>query len=439
MIFSFILNITLALLGFIQNPSSQTDLCSDVQIENQSAKSEAPSYDNKKWNHGFEINSSNIARPEILDNLCSKIDLILQSDSLRSMSVKGFASIDGPEALNRRLAHERANNVCNYIVAKSGLSSRDITVTSEGENWAGLASLVETDTDVPMRDEVLSIIHSRLQPQEKETKLRRLGNGAPWRYLAANILPATRKTVISIEWMHTAPIIEEISDALPEPEIEAPSPVEEVAEVVEPAKEPAEEPAEEIVAVEEEVAVVETEAEPFRHKLYLKTNAPAWLVLWTNIAVEADIAPHWSAQIPVYYSGFNYFKSTLKFRTLAFQPEVRVWLRPDNQGLFFNAHGGIAWYNYAKNQDYRYQDCNGNTPALGGGIGLGYRWNLSRNGRWKLEASVGAGVYRLKYDIFENRHNGPRIATESRTFYGIDNAALSFSYTFDLSRKGGSR
>ena len=79
-------------------------------------------------------------------------------------------------------------------------------------------------------------------------------------------------------------------------------------------------------------------------------------MLLANIAVEFDCAPHWSVQLPIYYSGFNYFTSRRKFRTFAIIPEARYWFRSDNQGWFAGAHLGMAYYNIALGGTTRYQD-----------------------------------------------------------------------------------
>jgi len=97
----------------------------------------------------------------------------------------------------------------------------------------------------------------------------------------------------------------------------------------------------------------------------------------------------------------------------------------------------MIYYNVALDGDKRYQDHKGRTPALGGGVSAGYRFALPRNPRWKFEASVGAGIYRLDYDVFDNVHNGLQTDRRRRTFYGVDNLAFSVCYTFDINRKGG--
>jgi hypothetical protein len=174
----------------------------------------------------------------------------------------------------------------------------------------------------------------------------------------------------------------------------------------------------------------------------LKTNAIGLGMGIANVAAEIDLAKHWSFSLPIYYSAWNYFKSTIKFRTLAVQPEFRYWLSKYNDGFFAGAHVGLAYYNFAFDGDYRYQDHNRKTPALGGGVNVGYRLPISKNHRWRVEFLLGAGVYLLHYDKFHNTPNtkdGLMVESIKKTYWGIDQAAVSFSYTFDLKKRGGKR
>ena len=181
-----------------------------------------------------------------------------------------------------------------------------------------------------------------------------------------------------------------------------------------------------------------TVSESWQRHIHLKTNAVGWGMLIANMAAEVDLAKHWSFTLPVYYSALNYFTSDVKFRTLCFQPEVRYWFCEDNQGWFAGAHFGLAWFNYAKGGEWRYQDRKGRTPLIGGGISGGYRMPITKNHKWWMEFALGAGAYKLHYDIFHNEHNGQRVDTRKRTFFGIDQVAVSFAYRFDL-KKGGKR
>lgn len=178
-----------------------------------------------------------------------------------------------------------------------------------------------------------------------------------------------------------------------------------------------------------------SESERSPYGLLLKTNAIGWGLAITNIGIEFDFAKHWSISVPVLYSAHNYFTSTIKFRTLATQPEIRYWLKEDNTGFFAGAHFGVGSYNIATNGIKRYQDHNGNTPALGGGISIGYRLPISKNDKWALEFTVGAGGYKLCYDTFYNVKNGRLIETVNKTYWGLDNAAINVSYRFDLKKR----
>ena len=99
-------------------------------------------------------------------------------------------------------------------------------------------------------------------------------------------------------------------------------------------------------------------------------------------------------------------------------------------------------FNFAFDGDYRYQDHNRNTPAIGGGMSIGYRLPISRNNRWRLELSLGAGVYSCHYDKFYNTprtKDGLKIESIRDTYWGVDQAAVSFTYSFDLNKKGGGK
>lgn len=208
-----------------------------------------------------------------------------------------------------------------------------------------------------------------------------------------------------------------------------------------------------IAALEEPVAeaadtlqlgdtIPEQAGEGFRN-IHIKTNLAGLAMGIANVAAEMDLARHWSFSLPVYYSAWNYFTSTVKFRTFALQPELRYWPSDANCGFFAGGHFGMAYYNLAFGGDYRYQDHNRETPAIGGGLSVGYRLPISKNGRWRMEFSLGAGGYALEYDKFHNTPNTKDgLMVESgirKTYWGIDRAALSFSYSFDLSKKGGQR
>ena len=377
-------------------------------------------YDSKqdtllKFNYPFKIDSSRIVKSADLEAFSHEVDSIVRTDSVTFVDITGVASIDGPEALNRRLAKSRAKSMADWIQANvPSIYPGMISISSRGEDWNWFLQLVENDPNLPAKREVIDIINSKRTIPQKEVALKLLNGGAVWRYMAINIFPTMRVAEVSLGGFHKyivqidEPVVQETVEVVEEV-IEAPEPVVEVVQV---------EP-----------------ADYWTRNLYVKTNAPAWLCLWINAAVELDLAPHWSMALPIYYSGFNYFTSKLKYRTFSVVPEVRYWPKAENMGFFVNGHLGMNLFNCADGGSERYQTYKGHTPALGGGVGIGYRWYFCKNHRWSMEAAVGAGVYKLDYSVFQNIHNGLIIDRRKKTWFGVDQAALSFEYSFGVQRK----
>lgn len=180
----------------------------------------------------------------------------------------------------------------------------------------------------------------------------------------------------------------------------------------------------------------DTMTQEMPRRWYLKTSIPSWIVAVTNIAGEYDFADRWSAALDLRYSAWNYGKQTRKFRTFQFRPEVRYWFGDGHNGLFVDAHLAMISYNVAlPSWKYRIQDRNGKHPALGGGFGVGYRLNLTKDSRWRAEASIGFGVYALDYNRYYNvdpTKRGQLHDTRKRTFFGIDNVSLSVVYVINM-------
>ena len=165
---------------------------------------------------------------------------------------------------------------------------------------------------------------------------------------------------------------------------------------------------------------------------HASTNVLAWTLGLTNLMGEYDFGCHWSVGLSLYYSAWNYAKATRKFRAFIFRPELRWWLGEGHRGLFVDGHIQMAAYNFAlPGWEYRIQDVGGRHPALGGGIGVGYRLPLGRSGRWAAEAAIGAGVYHLEYNRFVNEENGALVDRRERTFFGLDNVSVSVVYNFN--------
>jgi hypothetical protein len=162
---------------------------------------------------------------------------------------------------------------------------------------------------------------------------------------------------------------------------------------------------------------------------YVTTNGVAWLMGVSNVGFQMDINKQWSVYLPIYYSGWNYFSSDVKFRCSSFYPEVRYRFQPEApRSWFAGLHLGIAYYNFAFGGKYRYQDYDQRHPALGGGVTVGYRMPLGKSGRWHISYEAGLGAYYLKYEkIPLSGHVVEQIV--EKAFFGLDNLAVTVSYS----------
>lgn len=375
--------------------------------------------DKIEYNSLFEINRHSLEDNPCLRQIGCFADSLLREGRLRRFEICGYASPDGPRKANSKLALDRAKAVQSYFHNEFQIPDSLFDIYSVDEDWDKTRELIDSSSMIS-RDGLLLIIDGTVDSSLKETRLKRYEDGKAWRLLARDVFPSVRRAEIVLSYDNG-----ELQTTVSDNSV--------TLEVLSPDIEP------EITLVPETEATdtisVQDMSDWQRHA-YLKTNIPAWFLIWLNASGEYDIAPHWSANLSIYYSGFDYFHHRRKYRTFAIMPEIRYWFFKNNQGFFVAPHFGLAWYNVSFDGPYRYQDHDGSTPALGGGVNVGFRFNISRNKRWRMEFSIGFGIYHLDYDLFINEHNGLLAGRRRRTFYGIDNAALSICYMFDIRKKG---
>lgn len=379
---------------------------------------------------------------ERYDAFVDRVRMLQKDTNVRiwSVTLTGSSSPEGNPKNNERLAAKRADNLANALHQYLVFADSVITVRSKPVNFDALLPKVIADPDVPCKEDAIRILQSDATSEEKTQSLMAVCGTEAWEYLLNTHFPDLRSFHIEIISSETNPFVKEPSPApVKESLAEVEVPTDEVAQadeepelVVAPQPQPEPEIVEPEVA-EPEIIEPEPEEDPdkWSRKLTVKTNAIGWGFLMTNAAVEIDIIENLSFALPVYYSGWNYIVNTVKFRTFMIQPEIRYYI-PKVDGLYVGAHFGLGYWNYALGGDWRYQDHNGKTPSIGGGLGIGYATHFKKNPRWGMEFAIGAGAYDAKYDIFYNEDNGPYHKRDQHTtFIGVDNASVSFTYEFD--------
>ena len=369
-----------------------------------------------KYDPDFKDNRANLKKfvedvnAHSADSLCTRF----------SVDFYGGASPEGSDRTNERLARQRLDNAMTALekagfdfsrFRSGGLHSSKSTI----ENWDAFTGAISFDDHLPHKEEVLAIISdTTLSSTDKEKKLKSLKDGV-WNYMTHNVL-STARVFIAVVRCRTDLQVASVEPIFPDIKL-----------VLSPA-------APKVMYPEVQSAPeIHPPAEDWIRRLTVKTNTLGLSMLMANAAAEIDLTRNISLNFPVYYSALNYFTSTIKFRTFAIQPELR-WNFTRPEGLFAGAHFGLAYFNLAANGNWRIQTHNGNEPLVGGGLSIGYRLPLTKNRRWNVEFTLGAGAYRFNYDKFYNEPNGALAGSESRTYIGLDNAGVSFSYSFELGR-----
>lgn len=301
-------------------------------------------------------------------------------------------SPEGSREVNERLVKARTASVLSWARRQLPLDGIATEVSLETEPWAELLSLVEADRDVPMRDEVISELMLMIRGHSDKRSLMALGGGEPWKYMLEHLFPELRRFEMIVY----------LQVRLPDATIGE----EELQEFYDRTQLPLEVGIEDFSGLDSGVAAVRPLKYIRPRGLYLKTNAVALGMLVPNVCVELEIpGTSLSVNLPVYYSGLDWFHRSSKFRMLGFVPELRYNFAG---GLYLGAHAGLAWYNFAFGGDWRFQDAGGDSPAWGGGLSIGYRLAPFKEvPQLGIEFNAGVGVYSLRYDKFYNEANGP--------------------------------
>lgn len=166
---------------------------------------------NSNLSSSFDGNARSMER---LNDFLTSID----RDSLMSVhaiTITGYASPDGPLALNERLARGRAQSLKAYVDRKYRLSQKyDVRINSQALGWDAARAAVAA-ANFPDRQNVLNIIDQRQDRMATESRLKAMP--AVWTYLADNILPSLRYADITIQY--TDRRIVERRTLIPQPEV----------------------------------------------------------------------------------------------------------------------------------------------------------------------------------------------------------------------------
>ncbi|MDR0872924.1 MAG: hypothetical protein LBN27_05570 [Prevotellaceae bacterium] len=153
----------------------------------------------------FVINKYDIRDSEKknLTNFLKKLAATTDStanQALKGVEVQAYASPDGAEDLNSKLAGSREKATVDYLKAelkKQKLSALGNSVSSKftAEDWDGFKTLVEK-SNIQEKQTILSILQNTADPEKREQEIKKLSS--VFDQLATDILPQLRRSKLKL-------------------------------------------------------------------------------------------------------------------------------------------------------------------------------------------------------------------------------------------------
>jgi outer membrane protein OmpA-like peptidoglycan-associated protein len=130
------------------------------------------------------------------------------------VTITGFASPEGNLQMNSQLSRGRAEALRNYLSRQSDISPYLYRIGNGGEDWDGLARMVQNSYIEP-KGAILSIIRTSFGEARKD-RLKALEEGAVYQYLLHEYYPKLRRVVSRIEYTVRGFNVEEAKQVIKE-------------------------------------------------------------------------------------------------------------------------------------------------------------------------------------------------------------------------------
>lgn len=348
----------------------------------------------RQYDPSFENNSSG------MNPFVNEVKRHNAASNIERITVRSYTSPDGSNAANERLSRNRCRTISEYLLNETGIDPSLIHTEAEGIAWDELTRMVEADTSVPYREEVLELLRTtpvwvfdddnRVVGGRKKS-LMELRGGVPYRWLYTNIFPALRNAVAVSLFVkqpdataEAAPEKNEKTENLGNPEnLESLEKPEQLGSLGNP-ENPA--PAAETLPASHT---------PW-HRLAIKTNLLYDAILMPSLEVEYRFNDRWTVNAEGDVAWWHNDPKHKYYQVMILSGEGRYWFKHYNNrpwhGFYVGAFGGGGKYDLE----------NGNRGYKGtgymAGISAGFMFPVSRN--ISFEAGLGVGYLTTKYEEY---------------------------------------
>ena len=111
-----------------------------------------------------------------LDSVMKTVYVVTNDTNLTvtHITIHGFASPEGKQANNQRLAQGRAEALKQYIVQRTQLSDLIFSIETTAEDWNGLQQALAQRSDIPQCDQILTLIRQEIEAGTDLDRLEQL-------------------------------------------------------------------------------------------------------------------------------------------------------------------------------------------------------------------------------------------------------------------------
>lgn len=351
----------------------------------------------RQYDPSFENNSSG------MNPFVNEVKRHNAASNIERITVRSYTSPDGSNAANERLSRNRCRTISEYLLNETGIDPSLIHTEAEGIAWDELLRMVEADTSVPYREEVLELLRTtpvwvfdddnRVVGGRKKS-LMELRGGVPYRWLYTNIFPALRNAV-------AVSLFVKQPDATAEPAPEKNEKTENLGNPENPENLESLEKPEQLGSLgnpENPAPAAETlpaSHTPW-HRLAIKTNLLYDAILMPSLEVEYRFNDRWTVNAEGDVAWWHNDPKHKYYQVMILSGEGRYWFKHYNNrpwhGFYVGAFGGGGKYDLE----------NGNRGYKGtgymAGISAGLMFPVSRN--ISFEAGLGVGYLTTKYEEY---------------------------------------
>ena len=375
----------------------------------------------KSYNIFFEINSSKVDETyKTNERTLEQFEADCRSTILHgkqlpdTVYIHATASPDGPQALNQRLAKERAISTKDLLISLiPELNGSVFVIKHQVDDWDGLHQILLSETDFPQRDKMLLILSESEHGGDIHKSLKECTEG--WTYFVDNYIYGLRNSTIGMRVITDNPFDEFYRDGSisvsPISANYASSPL----------------------GLQQGKLTYEPEQKEIPWKKMIMAARTNLLTPGMSVGVEFPIKDNWSVGIDYMYPWILPKSNKWCLELIGGFIEAKYWFpgkkyqwnRTERlQGHAIGVYGGLGYYDFQQKDD----------GLQGEYIDFGVDYTFAMpvaNGKLRMEFNIGVGFIRSWYrpyymsSDYEDLIKEPGILYNTTNFIGPTRAGVS--------------